>query len=118
MTASRYNRDSTRSTTNHMPDNTVHCVVLNAEAEALDAPPYPGELGQRVFANVSKQGWTMWLQRLTAIINENGLNTADPRALELIEKHMKGFFFGEGDYGHAPAGFHTAGPGQPGPPGR
>ena len=50
---------------------TVHCVVLEEESEALDAPPYPGELGERVFANVSKDGWTQWLERLTAIINES-----------------------------------------------
>lgn len=92
-----------------MPGKIIHCVVLGEEAEALEAPPYPGELGLRVFANVSREGWTRWLQRLTAIINENGLNTADPQTLELIEKHMKGFFFGEGDYGHLPAGFHAAG---------
>lgn len=94
-----------------MPPETVHCVVLRQEAEALDSPPYPGELGQRIFENVSKQGWTLWLQRLTAIINENGLNTADPRTLELVEKHMHGFFFGEGEhgYGQLPAGFHAAG---------
>ncbi|MDA7990580.1 MAG: oxidative damage protection protein [Gammaproteobacteria bacterium] len=88
--------------------NTVDCVVLGAPAEALDAPPYPGELGRRIFAHVSKDGWKRWLERLTTIINENGLNTADPRALELIEKHMKGFFFGEGDYGKLPPGFHAA----------
>lgn len=91
-----------------MANNTLYCVVLKQQAEALDAPPYPGELGQRVFENVSKEGWAQWLQRLTAIINENGLNTADPQALQLIEKHMTGFFFGEGDYGQLPAGFHAA----------
>ena len=90
--------------------NTVQCVVLGQSAEALDAPPYPGELGARIFANVSKQGWAQWLTRLTAIINENGLNTADPQCLDLIEKHMNGFFFGEGDYGQLPAGFHAADP--------
>ncbi|MGI9310125.1 MAG: oxidative damage protection protein [bacterium] len=93
-----------------MANRTVHCVVLKREAEALDALPYPGAIGQRVFDHVSKEGWTQWLVRLTAIINENGLNTADPRALELIEKHMNGFFFDEGDYGKAPAGFHPAPP--------
>ncbi len=92
-----------------MSKQTVQCVVLGEEAEALNGPPYPGELGRRVFENVSKPGWTQWLERLTTIINENGLNTADPKNLELIEKHMTGFFFGEGDYGHLPAGFHAAG---------
>jgi Fe-S cluster biosynthesis and repair protein YggX len=90
---------------------TVQCVVLKVEAEGLDAPPHPGELGVRIYENVSKEGWTQWLERLTTIINENGLNTADPQNLELIEKHMLGFFFGEGDYGQAPAGFQAGGGG-------
>ncbi len=95
-----------------MPTRTVHCVVLNQEAEAFESPPWPGELGRRIFEHVSKQGWTRWLERLTTIINENGLNTADPNTLALVEKHMNGFFFGEGDYGQLPAGFHAAEPPQ------
>lgn len=83
----------------------VECVVLKSQAEALDAPPHPGELGIRIYENVSKEGWTKWLERLSAIINENGLNTADPRTLKLIEEHMLGFFFNEGEKGGAPAGF-------------
>ena len=89
--------------------NTVQCVVLKIEAEAMDAPPHPGELGERIFENVSKEGWKEWLNRLTIIINENGLTTADPKNIELIEKHMLGFFFAEGDHGHMPAGFHEGG---------
>jgi Fe-S cluster biosynthesis and repair protein YggX len=91
--------------------NTVQCVVLKQEAEAMTKPPHPGELGQRIFENVSAEGWKQWLDRLTTIINENGLNTADSRNLELIEKHMLGFFFDEGDYGQAPAGFQAGGGG-------
>ena len=94
-----------------MPDKTVNCVVLKQEAEALDSPPYPGELGQRVFEHVSKEGWSRWLERLVTIINENGLNSSDPETQELMEKHMTGFFFEEGDYGQLPAGFHAAGAG-------
>lgn len=88
---------------------TINCVVLKTEAEAMDTVPHPGELGQRIFNNVSKEGWKQWLERLTTIINENGLNTADVRSIELIEKHMLGFFFGEGDYGQMPAGFSAGG---------
>ncbi len=91
--------------------NKVQCVVLKAEAEGMEIPPYPGELGQRVFENVSKEGWKQWLERLTTIINENSLNTADTKNIELIEKHMQGFFFAEGDYGQAPAGFNAGGGG-------
>lgn len=87
----------------------VQCVVLKREAEGLDAVPHPGELGQRVYENVSKEGWEEWLQRLQMIINENQLNTADPMSIELIEKHMLGFFFDEGDYGGLPQGFRAAG---------
>ena len=89
----------------------VSCVVLKTEAEGLDAPTHPGELGIRIYENVSKEGWQQWLDRLTTIINENGLNTADPKNLELIEKHMVGFFFDEGDFGQAPAGFRAGGGG-------
>ena len=89
----------------------VQCVVLKAEAEGLDIVPHPGELGQRIYENVSKEGWKQWLERLTMIINENGLNTADPKNIELIEKHMLGFFFSEGEHGHQPAGFNEGGGG-------
>lgn len=77
---------------------TVNCVVLKREAEGLESPPHPGELGQRIYDNVSKEGWQKWLEHLTMIINENGLNTADPRTLQFIEEHMRGFLFGEGQY--------------------
>jgi len=90
---------------------TVHCAVLKKEAEGLDKVPHPGALGQRIYNNVSKEGWAQWLERLTTIINENGLNTADERSLHLIEKHMLGFFFGEGDHGQVPAGFNLGGGG-------
>ncbi len=90
----------------------VQCVVLKTEAEGMDKPPHPGELGERIFENVSREGWEKWLERLTTIINENGLSTADEQSIELIEKHMLGFFFGEGDYGQLPAGFRQGGGGK------
>ena len=83
----------------------VQCVVLGREAEGLEKVPHPGELGQRIYEHVSKEGWQQWLQRLTAIINENGISTADPASIVLIEKHMLGFFFKEGDLGGVPQGF-------------
>jgi Fe-S cluster biosynthesis and repair protein YggX len=65
----------------------VECVVLKREAEGLEAPPHPGEIGRRIYENVSREGWTEWLQRLQMIINENQLNSADPRSLDIIEQH-------------------------------
>lgn len=82
----------------------VQCVVLKREAEGLEEPPHPGELGLRIYENVSREGWTQWLERLQMIINENGLNTGDPNAVGLIEEHMKGFLFDEGDLGGLPPG--------------
>ena len=84
---------------------TVQCVVLEREAEALVAPPYPGKLGQRIVESVSREGWIQWLERLVLIINENQLSSADPESLDLIEQHMIGFLFGEGDLGDVPQGF-------------
>ncbi len=85
----------------------INCVVLKREAEGLDRVPHPGELGQRIYNNVSKEGWKQWLDRLVIIINENGLSTADIKNLEVIEKHMIGFLFDEGDHGQMPSGYQN-----------
>jgi Fe-S cluster biosynthesis and repair protein YggX len=87
----------------------VNCVVLKREAEGLESIPHPGSLGERIYENVSAEGWNQWLERLTMIINENGLNTADPSSIEMIEQHMIGFLFGEGELGGAPQGFRPPG---------
>jgi len=88
---------------------TVQCIVLKREAEGLDRAPYPGPLGTRIYHNVSKEAWNQWLQRLTMIINDYQLSTADPKSVAEIEQHMRGFFFGEGELGGLPAGFRGAG---------
>ena len=87
----------------------VICKVLKREAEGLDTPPYPGDIGLRIYEHISKEGWQEWLKRLTTIINENRLSTADPGSLEVIEKHMLGFLFGEGEMGGLPPGFVAPG---------
>jgi Fe-S cluster biosynthesis and repair protein YggX len=74
----------------------VNCVKLGKEAEGLDFQPYPGELGKRIFENVSKEGWDMWLSHQTMLINEYRLNPLDPKARKMIEEQMEQFFFGEG----------------------
>jgi len=87
----------------------VTCIVLDVEAPGLERVPYPGELGQRIFENVSQDGWNKWIERQTMIINENGLSTVDPTSLALIEQHMLGFLFKEGELGQQPAGFKPPG---------
>ncbi len=75
---------------------TVQCVLLGVESEGLDRPTYPGELGQRIFANVSKLAWQRWLGHQTMLINEYRLTPIEPKARELLEREMEQFFFGEG----------------------
>jgi len=75
---------------------TVNCVVLGEEAEGLDFAPYPGELGQRIYASVSKQAWQRWLQHQTILINEYRLTPIEPEARKFLETEMEKFFFGEG----------------------
>ena len=81
----------------------VKCVLLGTEAEGLDRPPYPGELGQRIFDNVSKVAWQRWLAHQTMLINEYRLTTYEPKARKLLEAEMEKFFFGGGS--QAPQGF-------------
>ena len=74
----------------------VNCVRLKHEAEGLDRQPYPGELGKRVFENVSKEGWQQWLTHQTMLLNEYRLSPMDPKARAFLEEQMDKFFFGEG----------------------
>ena len=75
---------------------TVNCIRLKREAEGLERLPYPGELGQRIFDNVSKEAWQEWLRHQTMLINENRLSPVDPKARKFLEEQMEQFFFGEG----------------------
>ena len=74
----------------------VHCVKLGKEAEGLDRPTYPGELGKRIYENVSKEAWQQWMQQQTMLINEYRLSPIEPKAREFLEQQMEKFFFGEG----------------------
>ena len=74
----------------------VQCVKLGREAEGLDLPTYPGELGRRIYENVSKQAWQAWLEHQKTLINENRLNLADPKARKYLEEQMQKHFFGAG----------------------
>ena len=75
---------------------TVDCVRLKTVAPALDFAPIPGALVQRVFENVSKEGWAQWLKHQTMLINENRLSMLDVRARQYLLKQCEAFFFGDG----------------------
>lgn len=74
----------------------VLCVKLGKEADGLERPPYPGELGQRIYASISKEAWQQWMQQQTILINEYRLSVIDPKAREFLEAEMEKFLFGEG----------------------
>ncbi len=74
----------------------VHCIKLNTEAEGLDRPPYPGELGQKIYEHVSKEAWAGWLKLQTMLINEYRLNLADTQARKYLTTQMEKHFFGDG----------------------
>lgn len=74
----------------------VNCVVLKKEAEGLDKAPYPGELGQRILENASKEAWGMWMKQQTMLMNENKLSPIDPKHRQFLLDEMEKFFFGEG----------------------
>ena len=75
---------------------TVQCIKLGKEAEGLDFPPYPGELGKRIWQSVSKEAWAAWLKHQTMLVNENRLNLADARARQYLARQMENHFFGDG----------------------
>ena len=81
----------------------VNCIHLKKEAEGLAFPPYPGELGKRIYDSISKEAFEMWKKHQTMLVNENRLNLADARARQYLARQMEQFFFGEG--ADRPAGY-------------
>ena len=75
---------------------TVQCIKLGHEAEGLDFPPYPGELGKQIYEQVSKEAWKGWTEHQKMLVNENRLSGADPKAREYLREQMKRYLFGEG----------------------
>lgn len=72
----------------------VHCVKLGQELPGLERPPYPGELGQRIFENVSQQAWELWKRQAVILINHYGLSLMDAQAQQFLRQQMEDFFFG------------------------
>ena len=86
---------------------TVQCVILKAEAPGLDRVPYPGPLGQRIYEQVSKEGWARWVKHQVMLMNEYRLSPVEPKARKFLEAEMEKFFFGPGS--ERPAEFKPTG---------
>ena len=80
----------------------VHCVKLQKELPGVDQQPWPGELGKKIYDNVSAQGWKLWEERQKMILNEYRLLPWQKEAQDLIARQLEEFFFGEGA---APPGY-------------
>lgn len=91
----------------------VECVVLKRSAEGLDYAPYPGELGQRIYAEVSKEGWQRWVAHQTMLLNEYRLTPIEPKARAFLVAEMQKFLFGVG--AATPEGFVAPDPAKPAP---
>lgn len=75
---------------------TIQCTYLKKEAEGLDFAPYPGELGKRIYNEISKEAWAGWVKHQTMLVNENRLNLADSRARQYLARQMERYLFGDG----------------------
>ncbi|HBP30850.1 oxidative damage protection protein [Advenella kashmirensis] len=75
----------------------IQCIKLKKEAEGLDYPPYPGELGTKIWNSISKEAWQQWTDIQTRIVNENRLNLADARARKYLQQQMESFLFDDVD---------------------
>ena len=74
----------------------IKCIKLKKEAEGLDFPPIPGELGKKIWENVSKEAWNEWIQHQTMLVNEYRLNLSDVKARNYLKEQMEAHFFGDG----------------------
>ncbi|WP_022952748.1 oxidative damage protection protein [Leucothrix mucor] len=74
----------------------VNCVLLKKEAEGLERMTYPGDLGKRIFANVSQEAWKQWVGHQTILMNEYRLSPVNPKDRKFLEEEMEKFFFGDG----------------------
>lgn len=77
--------------------HTVFCKKLQKEAPGLERVPFPSALGERIYAEISKEAFSLWLKQQTILINENRLNLADPKTREKLNEAMTHFLFGENE---------------------
>jgi len=82
---------------------TIYCTYLQRDAEGLERVPYPGDLGQRIYASISREAWQLWLRHQTMLMNEYRLTPIDPKARKFLVEEMEKFLFGGGS--QKPEGF-------------
>lgn len=86
----------------------IFCSKLKKQAEGLDFPPYPGDLGKKIYEHISKEAWQAWLARQTMYINEYRLSTLDPKAREFLTTEMEKFLFSDNEDNALPPGYQPS----------
>lgn len=81
----------------------IFCQKLQKDAEGLDFPPYPGELGEKIYQKISKEAWELWINQQTMLINEYRLNMIDAKSRSFLKQQLEDFLFGDGS--NTPPGF-------------
>lgn len=81
----------------------VYCLALKQELEGLTFQTWPGELGKRIYDNISQQAWQQWMKHQTMLINEHRLSPLNPEHRKFLEVEMEKFLFGGGS--EKPAGY-------------
>ena len=85
-----------------MSDRKVNCTKLKEELPGLKSPPFSGELGAKIFENVSERAWRLWSEdMMIKVINEYRLNLADSTDYEKLMTQMKIFLCLESDNGNS-----------------
>ena len=77
-------------------DRIIYCEYYKEDRFGLERPPYPGEIGKKIYESISKEAWQLWLEHQTMLINENRLSMVDPEARRFLNEELQKFFFGEG----------------------
>ncbi|VFP81785.1 oxidative damage protection protein [Candidatus Erwinia haradaeae] len=78
----------------------IFCTFLQRSAEGLDYQIYPGDIGKRIFTEISKKAWFQWVNKQTMLINENKLNLLNKNDREVLEKEMIQFLFNRDSVPH------------------
>ena len=96
----------TQKTNNNNNIKTIYCQKLEQELPALQAMPYPGAIGEKIFKNISQPAWELWLNHQTMLINEYRLSLLDPKSKTFLLEEMEKFLFGGGSA--KPPGFQES----------
>ncbi|AHG19464.1 oxidative damage protection protein [Chania multitudinisentens RB-25] len=72
---------------------TIFCTFLQRDAEGQDFQLYPGDIGKRIFNEISKEAWGEWMKKQTMLINEKKLNMMNVDDRKLLEAEMIRFLF-------------------------